>query len=125
MKTITTKGGQIMNAFKNWNTRKNREFVVFTMLFVLVTNFLQIGCLSRFVFHLPCPFCGMSRAWISFLNLNISDAFYFHPLFWLAPLYVMVLADWINTKRSRNTLFILTAVFVIVFLYRAIFLYIP
>ncbi|MEG0328488.1 MAG: DUF2752 domain-containing protein [Erysipelothrix sp.] len=114
-----------MNALKNWNTRKNREFVVLTVFFVLVINILQIGCLSRFVFHLPCPFCGMSRAWVSLLNLNISAAFTFHPLFWLAPLYVMVLADWINTKRSQNLLFILTIVFVIVFVYRTIFLYIP
>ena len=43
------------------------------------------GCpLYRFT-GLPCPLCGMTRAWLAALRLDFSAAFFFHPLFPLAP----------------------------------------
>ena len=47
--------------------------------------FSGIGCPIRYASGVPCPLCGISRAYISFLLLRVGDAFGFHPLFWLLP----------------------------------------
>jgi len=31
------------------------------------------------LFGIPCPFCGMSRAFIEFINLNFSKSIYYNP----------------------------------------------
>ena len=36
---------------------------------------------------LPCPGCGMTRAFFCLLHLDIKSAFYYHPLFWFVPVY--------------------------------------
>ena len=38
---------------------------------------------------LPCPSCGMTRAWKLLLSGKISDAFLMHPLFWMPPLLLL------------------------------------
>ena len=54
---------------------------------------------------LPCPTCGMTRAWIAALSMEFQTAYSYHPLFWTVPiLYLCFLYDgrlfrikWINT----------------------------
>ncbi len=47
-------------------------------------------CLFKWIFGLPCPGCGLSRAYLSLLNGQISAAFFYHPLFWLVPIIIGV-----------------------------------
>ena len=56
-------------------------------LIYIVFHFIGIGCPIKFVTGVSCPGCGMSRACIWLLLGNISDAFYFHPLFWVVPFF--------------------------------------
>ncbi len=43
---------------------------------------------------LPCPTCGMTRAWTAVLSLDFATAFAYHPLFWTIPLlYLCFLYD--------------------------------
>jgi hypothetical protein len=68
---------------------------------------LDTGCPLRNLTGLPCPGCGMSRAWLAALELDLGQAFRFHPMFWSIPLLgVYVLYD-CRPFRSRrlNTLF--------------------
>lgn len=44
---------------------------------------LGITCPIRFFTGISCAGCGMSRAWLSFLQCDIRSAFYYHPLFLL------------------------------------------
>lgn len=44
---------------------------------------LGITCPIRFLTGISCAGCGMSRAWLSLLRLDLAGAFYYHPLFWL------------------------------------------
>ena len=46
------------------------------------------GCLLKDIFNVPCPSCGMSRAYLCLLLGDISAAFKFHPLFWIFPITV-------------------------------------
>jgi len=38
-------------------------------------------CYVKSVFGLPCPGCGMTRAWVSLFHADPVSAFRFHPLF--------------------------------------------
>jgi len=37
------------------------------------------SCIMLNVFNIPCPFCGMSRAFAELLNLNFAKSFYYNP----------------------------------------------
>lgn len=57
---------------------------------------LYIGppCLILSVFGVPCPTCGMTRAWLAALHLDFKTAFAMHPLFWSIPILgVYILRD--------------------------------
>lgn len=52
--------------------------------------FGQQNCIFKAIFGLPCPGCGMTRAWISAIKFNFADAFFFHPLFWILPIALVL-----------------------------------
>lgn len=37
-------------------------------------------CFFHSITGMPCPFCGMTRAFLAIGQLNFTKAFYFHPL---------------------------------------------
>lgn len=37
-------------------------------------------CLIRILFGVDCPFCGVTRAVYSILNLNLKESLHYHPL---------------------------------------------
>lgn len=37
-------------------------------------------CFFHSITGMPCPFCGMTRAFLAIGQLNFGKAFYFHPL---------------------------------------------
>lgn len=47
-------------------------------------------CFIRNLFGVPCPGCGMTRAWLSALKLDFSAAMFYHPLFWLVPIIFII-----------------------------------
>ena len=52
---------------------------------VLAVYVLDILCPVRYVTGVPCPFCGMTRAWLAALRGDVAAALRFHPLFLLGP----------------------------------------
>lgn len=48
------------------------------------------GCPIFRVFGVCCPLCGTTRAWLSFLSGEITEAFRYHPLFLISPLWFFV-----------------------------------
>ena len=46
----------------------------------------QIPCPIREWVGIPCPGCGMSRAYYCLLHGSIADAFHWHAMFWSVPL---------------------------------------
>ena len=68
-----------------------------TWLWITVTAVLvTVGLVRRFAFGvicmlreltgIPCPACGMSRALLSLVRLDIAAAFRYHPVFWVFPI---------------------------------------
>ena len=78
-----------------------------------------ITCPIKYITGISCAGCGMSRAWISLLHLNIKDAFYYHPLFWLPALVLIVffMKNKINIKIYKIFIFTAVCAFVIVYVY--------
>lgn len=46
---------------------------------------LDLSCPIRSLTGVPCPGCGMSRAWKAALRLDLITAFRYHPMFWSVP----------------------------------------
>ena len=57
------------------------------------------GCLVKNLFGIPCPTCGMTRAWLHFFWGDFTGAFMFHPLF-LLPAIIAVLFIFIPRIRQ-------------------------
>lgn len=62
-------------------------FAIF-ITYLIVTLVFNLGCPIRKAIHMPCPSCGMTRAWFEVLKMNFSRAFEYHPLFIFIPVYV-------------------------------------
>ena len=43
------------------------------------------GCPIRKLIGIPCPGCGLSRAWLAVFRLDFQAAFRRHPMFWSVP----------------------------------------
>lgn len=55
----------------------------------------KVPCVVSYFLHIHCPGCGMTRAYLNLLQLNIAGAFNMHPMFWSMPiLLVFYLKDW-------------------------------
>ena len=50
--------------------------VALSMFYILYRS--NITCILRYLFHVPCPTCGISRAIILMLNLEFTSSFYYH-----------------------------------------------
>lgn len=71
--------------------------LAFTALYLGVVGLfyaLGISCVFQRLLGIPCPGCGMTRAVLAALRLNLKGAFGYHPMFWSMPiLYLYFLSD--------------------------------
>lgn len=76
---------------------------------------LGIGCPIKFMTGVSCPGCGLTRAWLEVLRLDVPAAFAYHPLFWLVPpaLVVAVASSKVRSPRARRALNAAIAVMVV------------
>lgn len=71
-------------------------------VFVAGMTIFKVPCPLLALFGLHCPFCGMTRAVLSLLRLNISAAIHYHfMVFSLPVLYFFFLYDFTPFKKRR------------------------
>ena len=72
---------------KNW---KDKLFTL-GLLAVLLAAYLllKIPCPTMRFLNIPCPCCGMTRAWLRVLRWDIPGAFSMHGMFWSVPLLIV------------------------------------
>ena len=109
----------------NKQKKERKELIcAVTAVVVLYTAMESIGitCPIKFITGISCAGCGMSRAWLAFLRLDMAKAFEYHPLFWLPPIAVIVLLckSKINIKIYKMFIFTIVLMFAIVYICRLI-----
>lgn len=85
----------------------------------------DIKCLIKSILGIPCPGCGLTRAWLSVLKGNIGQAFKWHPLFWTVPilLFIIIFLGGRVFKNTRGNRFFWAAMiilFLAVYCYRLV-----
>lgn len=93
---------------------------------IAVVLLLFYKCPVKMIFGIPCPGCGMTRAFLSFVRLDFKKAFDYHPLFPIVfiELVYFVFRDLIPEKykineKVENTVLCATAILMIaVWIYR-------
>ena len=110
--------------------KKNYIIIIFLIIYFIITNLIfHNSCLLKLIIGLPCPACGITRAWANFIMFDFDKAFFYHPLFLIViPISIIILykEDFKITKRLYNSkLFwiILIILIINVYIYRFITIY--
>lgn len=83
--------------------KKEKAFLFTGYIFLLIVLWkLNVKCVFRTLFEIPCPGCGMTRALIAMLRLDLKQAFLYHPMVWSVPVIgAMLLLDGGIFKKKR------------------------
>ena len=102
-----------------------RRFLSIVAL-VSVYYMLHITCPFRGIFHMPCPTCGLTRAWLALFQGGLCDALYYHPLFFSGPLIVAALCMEWKREQIRCVFFVLVSfLLLITYVIRIFYFMIP
>lgn len=96
------------------------KFVLLGTLLLMLDRFSDLSvCIFYNYIGIPCPSCGITRAFASFINLDFRQAFWYHPLF-----FTVIFFPYLYVKNN-NKLFIITAfLFMTVWIIR-LYVYFP
>ncbi len=86
MKRCLLKTGQIFKPVK----KENWAAVAAIIGMYGMMGMMGITCPILFMTGISCAGCGMTRAWLSLFRLDFGAAFYYHPLFWLPALLIVL-----------------------------------
>ena len=81
--------GNIKQIIKE-NFKRVLTIIVLTSILVVIFYISDIKCLFKYTIGVPCPGCGLTRAWLSFLKMDFDAAFKWHPLFWIVPVFIII-----------------------------------
>ncbi|MFR1178500.1 MAG: DUF2752 domain-containing protein [Acutalibacteraceae bacterium] len=103
---------------------KHIFYILLLLLIGASLYFFKIPCFFRFFTKIPCPSCGMTRAFLSLMKLNFYESFYYHPL--LIPslivafiaIHMNVSALKFNKKICNVCLWIFIIIFFVVYIFR-------
>ena len=86
MKRCLLKTGQIFKPVK----KEDWAAVAAIIGMYGMMGMMGITCPILFMTGISCAGCGMTRAWLSLFRLDFGAAFYYHPLFWLPALLIIL-----------------------------------
>lgn len=103
---------------------KKRIYLYISIL-VLAAVILLRGdmCLIRRIVGIPCPCCGMTRAYMALFRFDIKAAFFWHPLFWTVPFIITAAVFKHKIKHIHTWTAVIIAVFISVYIIRMITLF--
>ena len=104
--------------------KEKKELMIFIFLLglaslVIVLQTQRSICVIYNTTGLPCPSCGMTRAFLYLAKLDFAEAFHYHPLFPMVPLLFFS-----YLKGNQKLLITICLIFIVVWLIRMV-LYFP
>lgn len=106
--------------------KKGLPYLVLLLIFVF---FYRNLCPLERIFGIPCPCCNMTTALYYLVQGKLKLAWYFHPLAFLLPFYlVFEILFWFHFKNwnsilSRNLRIVVIFIFVSFYCYRMLFVF--
>lgn len=98
------------------------KLIIPIVLLYILFHLVHIGCPIRFLTGIPCAGCGMTRAWYQVLMLHFDKAFYYHPLFWFVPSFILFFMIFqkgaLSQKKFNYFITMIALIFTIVYIYR-------
>ena len=98
------------------------SYLVFILIGIIITIISLFRSSSMCIFYnytsIPCPACGMTRAFKTLLSFDIMKAFWYHPLF---PL--VILFPYIYVKMDKRLIYIIGILFIVTWIIRLILLF--
>ena len=87
-------------------------------LAVIMVILFVYKCPFNYFLHIPCPGCGITRAYLALLDLDVGSAFRYHPLFFtVAPtILYTVHRDVLKIRLSAKAETILFTSLIVLFL---------
>ena len=103
--------------------------LAFLLYFFLANYFLDRYCPSVLIFGIPCPACGMTRAFVLLLKGRIFDALFMHPLILVTVVLILTFILFryillIDTKSLQTLLLSVLIIAIVIYIVR-MFLYFP
>ncbi|MBW6409461.1 DUF2752 domain-containing protein [Clostridium weizhouense] len=93
--------------------------ILIGIIVILISKYTnKPTCIFYNYIGIPCPTCGITRAFKYLIKGDLNKAFYFHPLFPLVLLFPMFC-----TKYSKKFIYILSAIFISVWIIRLYLLF--
>ena len=104
--------------------KEKKELMIFIFLLglaslVIVSQTQKSICVIYNTTGLPCPSCGMTRAFLYLAKFDFAEAFHYHPLFPMVPLLFFS-----YLKGNQKLLITICLIFIVVWLIRMV-LYFP
>ena len=94
-------------------------FIALGLILTIISTFKSSSiCIFYNYTSIPCPSCGMTRAFKSLLSFDITKAFWYHPLF---PL--IILFPYIYVKMDKRLIYIVGTLFIVTWIIRLILLF--
>ena len=107
-------------------SHKKEKLLLLTgyLLLLIILWKLDARCIFQSLFNIPCPGCGMTRAYLAVLRMDFKQAFLYHPMFWSVPIicaFFLFDGGLFKRKKWNNLLLCLMGIgFVIVWIIKLI-----
>lgn len=120
--------------FKRITKQQLKDFLIPTVGILVFSWYIihvvgsNTRCLIRGTIGIPCPGCGITRAYDALLHGHILEAFHYHPLFLLPPIIIFILLFRKQPKLNKiynndKLWWIIIGLFLVVYILRMILMF--
>lgn len=104
---------------KTMTSKQSTIYVILSFIvLILILYVTGIGCPISFLFGVSCPGCGLTRAYMSLIHMDLKSAFIYHPLFILPPIIFAIYISNVNSKIKNFVMAISLILFLVLYLFR-------
>lgn len=73
------------------------------VIFYFLSKYFGSICPTYRIFKIPCPFCGMTRAHLAAMRLDLEAAIHYNPVFFLGvPCIFFMTHDCLFTEKTQK-----------------------